>query len=532
MVKSTPFGLIGLLLVSLSTMGQYIPLDNYYYGRLTEKCQKDNIPVFISMKPILLQDIDTSYHIEEALYPLQKSKSGRGSLLFRKLFNESLITYKEKDLSITVDPLFNFGVGHDSKASKSTWINSRGISLTGLINKNISFNTEIIENQAVFPSWPTSFIKSNKIIPGQGLYKPFKTTDGFDYFYSSGYLSYNQSKHINLTLGYGKNFIGEGYRSMLLSDASYNYPYLKLTTNFKNVKYTVLYEQFVDHGVAQDADFGYNKKWSTIHYLQVMLWKRLNIGLFDALIWENADSTGYRGFDVQYLNPVILLRPIEESNGSPDNALMGTTMSFRVNKHINIYGQLLLDEFKLSHMKARDGWWGNNNGYQIGISGWNLLNIPSLDARVEYNQARPFTYAHGKTIESYSNYGQPLAHPLGANFREVVAMASYSKGNWIANLKLNYAMYGLDTAGKDFGGNIFIPYGQHVMEYGNKIGQGLKTHLTTADASLAYLLNRRTNLRIEVGMTDRMEKNDKWDKEMQYFYFGIKTGLRNLYSDF
>ena len=111
-------------------------------------------------------------------------------------------------------------------------------------------------------------------------------------------------------------------------------------------------------------------------------------------------------------------------------------------------------------------------------------------------------------------------------------MASYSRGNWMANIKLNFAMYGIDTAGKDFGGNIFIPYDQHVSELGNRIGQGLKTNLTIADVSISYLLNRRTNMQIEAGITTRNERNNIWNKQMQYFYIGIHTGLRNIYYDF
>ncbi len=34
-------------------------------------------------------------------------------------------------------------------------------------------------------------------------------------------------KYINFTLGRGKNFFGEGYRSFFLSDNAYSYPYFK-----------------------------------------------------------------------------------------------------------------------------------------------------------------------------------------------------------------------------------------------------------------------------------------------------------------
>ena len=532
MLKFIRFIFTFFLLFPLISFCQYIPLENLNYDRITQKYQENNTSFISSMKPVLLQDMDSVAKIENILYGFPDSLKHKNTFFHRKLYHENLFRYSTKDFSITADPLFNFGFGHDFKEPKNAWINTRGLSVTGLIGNNFSFNTELYESQAVFASWPSTFISTTGVVPGQGSVKAFKKT-GVDYFNSNGYVSYSPSKFVNMTMGYGKNFIGEGYRSLLLSDASFNYPYLKLTANLKKIKYTVLYNQFIDRSsAALSPEFGNNRKWSTMHYLQVMLWGRLNLGLFDAIVWENADSTGHRGFDAQYLNPIILLRPVEESFGSPDNALVGSTFSLRINKHFSIYGQLILDEFVLSHVKSNDGWWANKYGYQFGISGWNLLNITSLNARLEYNQARPYTYAHGVTIESYGHYNQPLAHPLGANFKELVAMTSYTRGNWMANLKMNIAMYGLDTAGMDFGKNIFITYDKRVSEFGNKIGQGLKTNLTTFDISFSYLLNRRTNMRIEAGITTRKEHNSQWNKEMQYVYFGIRTGLRNIYYDF
>lgn len=531
MLKYVCFSITFLLLIPFLSYSQYVPLDNQYYDRIMQKYQENNSSLISGMKPILLQDMDSVAEIEKALYEVPGNSKHKNTFVYRKLYSENLIRFKTKDFSITADPVFNFGLGYDFKESKNTWINTRGLTVTGMLGNNLSFNTELYESQAVFASWPSSFISATGVVPGLGAVKAFKET-GVDYFYSNGYVSYSPSKFVNMTMGYGKNFIGEGYRSMILSDASFSYPYLKLTANLKNVKYTVLYNQFIDRSSKLSPEFGHDRKWATMHYLQVMLWGRLNLGLFDAIVWENADSTGHRGFDVQYLNPIILLRPVEESFGSPDNALVGSTFSFRINKHFNLYGQLLLDEFKLDEVTSGDGWWANKFGYQLGISGWNLFNVPALNARLEYNQARPYTYAHGVTIESYGHYNQPLAHPLGANFKEFIAMGSYTMGNWMAAIKMNFAMYGVDTAGMDFGKNIFISYDHRVSEYGNEIGQGLKTNVTIADISFSYLLNRRTNMRIEAGLTTRKELNKQWDKQMQYIYFGIRTGLRNIYFDF
>jgi hypothetical protein len=517
--------------VTAGVRAQYVPLDQIYTDRVIQYYQSQDRSFLSSMKPWLFHPDDSLSVLEKVLYPDVPDSRYHDRWLFRKIFNENLVRYKPGEFKLTVDPLFNLGAGREYNESKNTWINTRGVNMTGVLGNTISFNTEIYENQGIFPSFIDSITRAYAVMPGQGFVKSFRDGKGFDYFYSNGYLNYSPSKYVDLTLGYGKNFIGDGYRSMILSDASFNYPYLKVSANFGKIRYTVLYAQFMDRQTP-DPTFGYARKWSTMHYLQALLWGRLNIGFFDAIVWEHNDTASYRGFDVQYLNPVILLRPVEESFRSPDNAMMGGTFNLRINRYFIFYGQLFLDEFKLSHMLKNDGWWANKYGYQLGLSGWNLFGIKALNARVEYNQARPYTYSYMRSVEGYSHFNQPLAHPMGANFREGIFMASYTTGNWMANIKMVVAMYGADTAGKDFGKNVFLSYEDHVSELDNKIGQGLKTNLSVIDASVSYLLNRRTNMRIELGITSRNEQNAWYDKKMFWIYAGIRTGLRNLYYDF
>ena len=96
------------------------------------------------------------------------------------------------------------------------------------------------------------------------------------------------------------------------------------------------------------ANSRYPKKWNVMHYLDWSVTKWLNIGIFETIIWQNEDSLGvYRGFEFNYLNPVIFLRPVEFSVGSPDNVLMGITGKLTLFKNHILYGQLAIDEFKL-----------------------------------------------------------------------------------------------------------------------------------------------------------------------------------------
>jgi hypothetical protein len=85
----------------------------------------------------------------------------------------------------------------------------------------------------------------------------------------------------------------------------------------------------------------------------------------------------------------------------------------------------LLDEFILSKVRNSPTNWVNKFGIQLGGKYIDAFGIKNLDLQLEMNRVRPFTYAHYDTINNYTHYNQPLAHPLGANFQELIGIARY-----------------------------------------------------------------------------------------------------------
>ena len=121
-----------------------------------------------------------------------------------------------------------------------------------------------------------------------------------------------------------------------------------------------------------------------------------------------------------------------------------------------IYGQFILDEFLLKEVKAGDGWWGNKFGVQLGLKYADAFEFKNFDMQLEANIVRPFTYSHFDSVANYTHYNQPLAHPLGANFVEMITTATYQfHPKWTAQWKFIFWKQGLDSANSNFGGNIF-----------------------------------------------------------------------------
>jgi hypothetical protein len=107
--------------------------------------------------------------------------------------------------------------------------------------------------------------------------------------------------------------------------------------------------------------------------------------------------------------------------------------------------------------------------------------------------------------------------------------------DFFIELKGNYALKGADTAGYNYGGNIFrssnsFSSSQNIGE--TKQGQGLKTTLIYEDIHIGYLVNPATNFNIVIGVSNRTEKTIASTTNTQFVYFGIRTSLSNFYFDF
>jgi hypothetical protein len=420
-----------------------------------------------------------------------------------------------------------------------------GADLLGFWKDKAAFSIKGLGGKGVYNSYTDSVIRQTHMVPGLG-YAHVSKADSlhpqYAYEYFSGYLSWSPNKIFNFQAGKDKHFWGDGYRSLFLSDASAPYPFLKITTNVWKISYVNLFTAMKDA-----TSSPYKKQWlnkyASFHHLGWNATKRINIGLFESIVWQGTDSTRHRDYDVNYLNPVIFFRPVEYSQGSSDNAFVGFDFKIRIAKKQQVYAQLLLDEFLLKEVK-RDirhamggddttwGWWANKQGYQFGFKSFDLFKVRYLNFQSEFNVVRPYTYSHGSVQQNYGHMNEPLAHPLGANFAEMSFFLNYRWKRVFMEAKFTDALYGADSGGTDYGKNIFISYTQRPGEYGNYTGQGFQVKLMTFSLRAAYMLDTRMNLKIELGFADRIEQHTYYDKQTPYFFFGIRSDLFNRRDDY
>ena len=453
-----------------------------------------------------------------------------------------LLHVKTPSFFLVANPVISVsGIAESSSLplqKSSLLASSRGVEVRARIANKIGLYTYFADNQEQPPSFVDQYINQRRgslqAVPGADYYQT-PSTQTYDYLMARGYIDFAAIKDVlNVTFGYDKHFIGDGYRSLFLSDFSAPSTFLRLNTRIWKLNYQNLYMELTPQ-YSRGGDRQLPHKYATMHHLSINATRWLNIGLFESVVF----SRGNR-FEFSYMNPIILYRSIERANGSPDNVNLGLNFKAVVANHLQFYGQFFFDEFRSSELFAGKGWFGNKFGVQLGGKYFDALGIRNLDLQGEVNLVRPFTYAHYDTSANYTHYNQPLAHPLGAGFGEVIGIARYQPvRNLYLSVKAMYYRQGLDSNGSNFGSNPFRNYNQNTpvnpaeTEYGYGLVNGVKSNTLSVNFNASYEL--KENLFIDLGATYRKQEYDDGilpDYNTKYGYLGIRLNIGRRDYDF
>lgn len=423
------------------------------------------------------------------------------------------------ELFLSANPVLAvWGISEQNNPNSPLISNSRGVEVRGRLLDKVGFYTYFTDNQEEVPLHVGKWSDNFTAVPGADYYKEIGVNK-YDYLMARGYVDFALIKnHMNVTFGYDKHFLGDGIRSLFLSDFSANATFLRLNTRVWKLNYQNLYMELKPQ-YTRGSDRRLPRKYATMHHLSMNVFNWLNIGVFEAVMFSRQDR-----FEFGYMNPIILYRQIERSMGSPDNVLLGINFKAITLKHIQLYGQFILDEFTFSELKAGNGYWANKFGLQLGGKYFDAFTLKNLDIQGEINLVRPYTYTHYDTTANFTHYNQQLAHPLGAGFFELIGMMRYQPlKNLYIDMKGTYYQQSTDSTGSNFGGNIFMDYDTRPGQYGVTLINGLKAQCALVNFNASYEL--RENLFIDAGITYRKKvyENGYYPDENTTFFTG---GLR------
>lgn len=411
-----------------------------------------------------------------------------------------------RDFDLHVNPVIHVGAGKDSRRDEALFLNTRGVEVRGMVDNSVGFYTYLADNQTLLPSYVAEWKSTTGVVPHEGFWKNYKDGRGVDFLHARGYITFPATKHIELAFGHDRMFVGNGHRSLIYSD--FAPPAFFVRGNVKIWKFNYLFnlnQMTADNRSGSTRAFP--NKFVALHHLSMNIGEKLNIGVFESVTFSADDSLGTDHFRLEYLNPVIFYRAIEQQNGSSDNVMLGLDFKWNVFRNVSLYGQFMLDEFVIANIRAGNGWWANKFAVQLGGKYVDAFGLPNLDLQGEINVIRPFTYSHHTQYGNYSNYQQPIAHPLGANLKEVLGIVRYQPiGRLNLTGKLIFTSIGRDPSGENWGGDILKNNRTREQEYGNELGQGSNNDILFGNFTASWQVKH--NLFVDADVVLRDSKSD------------------------
>ena len=497
-----------------------------------------------AIKPYVDMDVipaDTARRIDSDIRPSKpiivpprmnmQSVYSKGS----SLYNYVAAARLDHTMEFAIRPIYDLRGGFDLKENRMLLSTSAGVAIGGDYKMKLGFDLRLAAGSLTLPNYQDSLAEHFYFVPGWGDRARPKSNGSYTFRHLSGNIIWRPTPVFNLQVGRDKHFWGDGNRSLFIGDQGPAYPYIKAQTTIWKLQYTSLFAWMQDWSSFTDSNEMIRGKFASFHYLSFNAAKWLNISVFEGIVWQGTDSNRQRWFDPNYLNPMVFFRPVEYSLGSSDNAMLGIAGKIRFNRNNVLYGQIILDEFYLKEIKNwKAGWWANKQGAQVGYKCYNFGQVDNLCMQIEMNVVRPYTYSHGSPQQSYSNGPVPLAHPMGANFAEVMGMLSYNVKGFTVTGELVGMRYGKDHDGLNYGQNVFLSYITRESDYGNKVFQGYATNIFLAKLSSSYTFNTKFPLRLQLTAIARSEHTKIAERKLKssFVMVGLSLPLFRTQDDY
>lgn len=483
-------------------------------------CQPVSLPMSRDLMFFYTPEKDTGYNFHPSVLPYLADELTPllpGMFYFRTGPKDSAGLFRA-----SMRPLINGEAGY---AKDFLYRTGAGAELLLQWKRNLSLNLQYLYNAAVFPALYDSLTRSG-YVPHAGMASYRSSGGQMQWGQVTGSLAWMPLRPLVLEAGIGKNFWGEGYRSLFLSDNSNAYPYVKTTVRIWHIRYVSLMGFLRDVSLPGSRDRLYSK-YGAFHYLSWNVSPRLNLSFFEAVVWHGNDSIRHRAYDFQYMIPVVVYRPVEHWIGSPDNALLGAAGSFRLYPGWTVYTQFMLDELVMKEFLKGTGWAGNKYALQVGMKASEPFGKEGLHLLAEMNLARPYTWSHRTTLNNYGGWYQPLAHPAGGNFVETLAEGKYRAGRNLVSAFLSYTAAGKDSGLFNAGNDIYRNYTTDIARRNVDILQGEPFRQTVWSIRFGRLVVPRTDMLAEIQCSGRFYRAGNRNGKEMYIGISLRTMLFN-----
>lgn len=442
------------------------------------------------------------------------------------LLQKYLFEIKGKDYLIKISPAIDFTLGKDLSDTndRTLFQNTRGLHVEGNLFKNFAFSTSLYENQGRYTRYESDYYRAhgelypsvgdsayytqNAVIPGGARTKDFKV-DGFDYAYAVGYFVYKPFEFLRVAAGNNQQFIGDGYRSLLLSDNSYSAPYFKvdwkISPKFSFTYYRARHMNLLRRPLTGSVEAYYEAKGYSVNYFTYKPSNSISISLFESGEWNRGDSVVSRSSHPLYYNPVPFVSGLALKTKNEVVSLLGLNISAQISTNNRVYAQVAMNDYNFK-----------KTAIQLGVRSYRLFGLEDFMLQGEYNYVAPDTYKSSNPRLNAVHYNLPIAHPKGDGFHEAIIRANYE----VMRVYVDVAMiqyWLINHSDVDL-----LPVYRNYPTFND--------NLFYSNVELGYRFNRKMNLCLYAAWTYRQSSSDM-NSITNAFYVGLKTGFINHYRD-
>ena len=493
---------------------QHLELCNPQIGSFGRHAlQRDSI---INNSSVFPRMIESEFH--------EKSSH---SWVRRKMFEEHFTQVHYQDpkhqtnFYLEVDPIFNFQVGRDiyrDRPKETLYTNTRGIRVAASLNNKFGIVSEFYENQSRFPTYLSSFIDVYGVVPGQGRVKDFNEGDE-DYAFAIGQLFYRPTSWLSLYAGHGKNKIGEGYRSIFLSENSFVYPYFRIDIEAldKRLTFTQLttsFQELFRLPVSADTESPFLRRAGNFHYVSYRINNRLRAAIVDGIVMQNVDRNGSRGFYWDQISPIPILSYYVHQNSDDHYSFIGLELSYLLTNGLQTYFQA---------MRSNAGSYGG----QFGIKWWKANKWMILAETNISDQP----YRLGNNILAYGHYNQNLGLQRGYENWETAFISQFQFNRVFTSLKFNMFKSIRESNDDVAIYNDYVFTNRFVDPQTGVAILDQFSDLIFLEGSLGYFINRSNGMQLEASYRRRLF-TEIGGQETQWISLSFRTYLPQSFYDF
>lgn len=315
-------------------------------------------------------------------------------------------------------------------------------------------------------------------------------------------------KQLNIFVGRFKSFWGIK-KSLLLSESNaldgfqYTFTYKRFALTYRLAK--------LDQLETDLTTSIFNNRYFAGHRLDIRLHKKLNVGLFESIIFGGIGRT----VEMNYLNPLLSYHVEQLNNNINDNSFLGVDFRYYPIKNFKLYGQLLIDDYQIEKKSQGDQ---EPNQYGAIIGGYISDIVQSYDLRMEYIKITNRTYNQAYERNRYIFENRSLGYFDTNDFDKLKLTLS----KWITPLRSIALHYSYKRKGE---GNITDEWSEPWLEQNNDYSEpfpfGVVEKTNRISGQFKGFLLKNFYLDVEAGFENITNRNNREQDSLQNTFISI-----------